>query len=333
MRIYRKLTFKKRRNFSPYQNLGAISGIKNIQTKNFSSLAEIKKLFGTTTPKKSQISNSKLIFKKNFKKIGSINIIEYYFISFDGVKIPVFKLQKEKIELNKKPIIFFSGHGSARDLILGKNIIDFFTNEDFDSLNTYQSRAAFKVVSENNAVYVMENRCMGYLEYLGHYKEVDALYRLSGKSLMGAWLSDAIFLSNLISKNHTNNPNLCGISSGGFLALFASLFANVDKVICQSYLSNFKDSFIKNKSSINNVSYLAKFNFYSVAKFFKKQKITFINGTNDNFSNITAKKEYDNMKKINPKANISFIAPKGLGHEIDIILFNKILNFKNNNIT
>ena len=41
---------------------------------------------------------------------------------------------------------------------------------------------------------------MGYLEHLGDYKEVDALYRLSGKSLMGAWLSDAIFLSQLISK-------------------------------------------------------------------------------------------------------------------------------------
>ena len=39
------------------------------------------------------------------------------------------------------------------------------------------------------------------------------------------------------------------------------------------YQGNFKDSFIENKSSINNVSYLAKFNFYSVAKFFKKQKI------------------------------------------------------------
>ena len=61
------------------------------------------------------------------------------------------------------------------------------------------------------------------------------------------------------------------ISSGGFLALFASLFVNVDKVICQSYLSNFKYSFIENKSSINSVSFLAKFNFYSIAKFLKNK--------------------------------------------------------------
>ena len=216
--------------------------------------------------------------------------MSFIFFSFDGVKIPVFRLLKSKYNSNKKPLIFFSGHGTAKDLTLGKNVIDFFTNEDFDSFNTYQSRAAFNVVSDNNVVYVMENRCMGYLEHLGDYKEVDALYRLSGKSLMGAWLSDAIFLSQLISKNHTYKLNLCGISSGGFLALFASLFVNVDKVICQSYLSNFKYSFIENKSSINSVSFLAKFNFYSIAKFFKKQSITFINGELDNFSNIAAKK-------------------------------------------
>lgn len=326
MRIYRKLSLKKRRTFSPYQNLGAISGIKNIKTKNFMNLAEIKKLYGVITPNKSQINESKLIFNKKIKFKNSIHIDEFYFFSFDGVKIPIFRLLKSKFNSNKKPLIFFSGHGTAKDLTLGKNIIDFFTNEDFDSFNTYQSKAAFNVVTDSNVVYVMENRCMGYLEHLGNYKEIDALYRLSGKSLMGAWLSDAIFLSKLISKLHINKLNLSGISTGGFLALFVSLFVNVDKVICQSYLSNFKYSFIENKSSINNVSFLAKFNFYSVAKFFKNQNITFINGEFDNFSNITAKKEFNNMKKINPNAKIDFLSPKNLGHKLDINIFLKILN-------
>ena len=158
MRVYRKLTLKKRRNFSPYQNLGAILGIKNIKTKNFSNLAEIKKLYGAITPNKSQINEAKLIFSKKIKYTNSIFIDEFYFFSFDGVKIPVFRLLKSKFNSKKKPIIFFSGHGTAKDLTIGKNIIDFFTNEDFDSLNTYQSRAAFNVVSDNNVVYVMENR-------------------------------------------------------------------------------------------------------------------------------------------------------------------------------
>lgn len=328
MRVFRKVTLKKRRDFSPYKNLGAISDIKNTQSKNFSSLNNIKETFGAITPNKSQITKSNLIFKKIIKKTRSISIKEYYFISYDGVEIPVFRLQKSKLDFKRVPIIFFSGHGSARDLILGKNIIDFFTNEDFDSFSSYQSRAAINLVNKNNDIYVMENRGMGYLEHLGNYKEIDALYRLSGKSLMGAWLSDAIFLGNIISKYHNNKINLCGISSGGFLALFSSLFLDSDKVVCQSYLSNFQESFIENKSTINNISNIAKFNFFSIAKFFKKQRITFINGTNDNFSTIIAKKEFKKMKKINPKANIKFIAPKGLGHKIDVLIFDKILNEK-----
>ena len=74
MRVYRKLTLKKRRNFSPYQNLGAILGIKNIKTKNFSNLAEIKKLYGVITPNKSQINEAKLIFSKKIKYTNSIFI-------------------------------------------------------------------------------------------------------------------------------------------------------------------------------------------------------------------------------------------------------------------
>ena len=82
MRIYRKLTLLKRRNFSPYQNLGAILDIKNIRTKNFTNLAEIKKLYGVTTPNKSQITESKLIFSKKIKYTNSIHIDEFYFFFF-----------------------------------------------------------------------------------------------------------------------------------------------------------------------------------------------------------------------------------------------------------
>jgi hypothetical protein len=324
-RVYRKVTFKKRRNFSMSQNISAIKKIKNLKTINFEKLSDIECFYSLSIINNRSLKNHKLSVL-NIKNIKNILIEKCFFNSHDGVKVFFYRIQKNTSKRNKKPIVMFSGHGTARDLVYGKNIIDFFADEDFESFDTYQSKAAIKLVNSTNVIYVMENRGMGEMQFLGNIKEIDSVYRLSGGSLMGVWLSDAILISKIVSNIHESKISVCGISTGGFLSLFSSLFNDVDTVICQGYLSSFQDSFIHDKSSINRIHNLSKYNFYSISKFFKNKKIIFINGQNDNFDPKEAEKEFIKMQNINKKANIFFVSPKNLGHKIDPKLLKKYLN-------
>lgn len=328
-RVFRKLTFKKKRNISLDLNIGAIDRVKKLKVKNFKSISSIRKLYGIE-----QINILNKSFKNKFfviKEIKKSNKIiqKLIFKSFDNVEIISFRIfdarNKKNID-DLTPVVFFSGHGSAKDLIFGKNILDFFIDVDFKTFSTYQSRAAINTCNTNNCVYVMENRGMGYMEHLGNYKEINALYQLSGSSLIGQWINDGIIFSQIIYKQHLKNITLAGISSGGLTSFIVSLFVkNIKTVICQGYLSSFQKSFLGDKSSINSVYMLSSYNFFSLAKFIKYQNIIFINGKNDHFSPKIAELEFRKMKKYNPKAKIIFLKPKELGHKFDVKLIEKFI--------
>ena len=168
----------------------------------------------------------------------------------------------------------------------------------FTIFDTYQSQAALKLCNIKNCIYVMENRCMGFLEHLGNYKEINALYNLSGSSLIAQWINDAIVLTNHLAKDHNKNIVVAGISSGGLTSLIVSLFLkNIDKVICQGYLSNFQKSFLGTKSSINSLHFWLNI-IFSISKFIKNQKVIFINGDKDHFDYRIAKEEFKKMKNL-----------------------------------
>ena len=304
-----------------------VTKIRSIKTVDFKSIKEISKVYGVNLKSSKNFEFSII----NCKKKGIFYIKKCKIKLFDEVESIFFNISTDKkISFNKdKNIVLFSGHGSAKDLIFGKNFIDFLTNVDFDSFDTYQSKLALKLAEPNRSIFVLENRCMGYMNYLGDYKTIDAYYRLSGGSLMGIWLSDAIFFLDFINSKVINKSiSTFGISTGGFLSLFSSLYSkNINHVICQGYLSNFKESYLQDKSSINYIYNLSKYNFHSIFKFLKNiKRIDIINGELDNFKPSDAFIEIKNARKKYNIHNINFHQKKGLGHKVDLSLVKSLIN-------
>jgi len=252
----------------------------------------------------------------NLKKNG-VHYDYSCFTSYDGVKIPIYVLYPPDFNEKKKYpcIIIFSGHGSANQVIFEEN--------------SYQHACGSYLSKKGFLIYVMENRGMGKLSYLGNHLRIDAVARITGGSWYGEIITDALWLiENLHIEPNINVSRIgaAGVSTGGALCMLVS---SLDKRIAISYIQGFLGSYKKSFGTRGNhclcghISGILKIGDMSdIASLIAPRPVLFVNGTKDRFYSEDARKAFNKIltvyKNLDAADKSKFIAPKGIGHEFSV---------------
>jgi len=209
-----------------------------------------------------------------------------------------------------KSLLLFSGHGKAGNLIQ-------------DSLS-YQKAAGIKFAREGYLVFIMENRGMGRLNYMGdHLTVLDPLYKSKGSSWYGAIITDALVLSNEIFKRNDvdfANVSTGGVSTGGALSLFVpALDKRIKATYIQGYFGDFAISFGVN-SNIHPCNHVFEdISCALIADNIYPREIIVTNGTLDQFDYIRSQNEFAKVTSFYNEKSVfnktHFHAPENVPHE------------------
>jgi len=239
------------------------------------------------------------------------------FISYDGLEIPIYIIYPPHFNSkNKYPtIIIFSGHGSAKQAAFEEN--------------SYQQGAGVALSKQGFLLYVMENRGMGELSYLGNHLRIDAVARIIGGTWYGEVITDALWLA----ENLHHEPNVdinrigtAGVSTGGALSmLVAALDNRISAVYVQGYLGSFKKSFgiRANHCLCGHIPGILKIcDMSDIASLIAPRPLIFINGTGDIFYYIDAKDEFNKIlpayQKSGNEDKLKLMTPEGVGHKFSV---------------
>ncbi|MFX0186766.1 MAG: alpha/beta hydrolase family protein [Candidatus Hodarchaeota archaeon] len=236
------------------------------------------------------------------------------FSSYDGLEIPIYVIYPFNFDPNKKypTIIIFSGHGSAKQAAFEKD--------------SYQHGAGLALSKQGFLVYVMENRGMGKLSYLGSHLRIDAVARIIGGTWYGEIITDALWLvENLHHESNVDNNRIgtAGISTGGALSLIVAALDNrISASYVQGYLGSFKKTFgiRANHCLCGHIPGILKIcDMADIASLIAPRPLIFINGTSDIFYYIDAKEEFNNIlpiyKELGNEEKLKLLVPKGVCHE------------------
>ena len=316
------------------KNFGIIKRLDNIQPsisivdKN-EFIKKLLKIFGIQVEYpfnlKSKIQGIKSI-NKNLNYSGVL-FDESYFISYDNLKIPIYILYPPNFDIDGKypTIVLFSGHGSAKQVAF--------------EVNSYQHACGSILAKNGFLVYIMENRGMGKLSYLGNHLRIDAVARIIGGTWYGEILTDALWLI----ENLHNEPNVdeacigtAGVSTGGAISMIiASLDERIAAAYVQGFLGSYKKTFGTRGSHclcghIPNILDLGDMS--DIASLIAPRPVLFVNGTKDSFYTKDADMAFEKIKKyyknLKAEQNSKFIGPEGIKHEFSVDIALKWFNEK-----
>jgi dienelactone hydrolase len=242
---------------------------------------------------------------------------ESYFHSYDGIKIPVYVVYPPNFNNKQKypTIILFSGHGSAFQLAFEKT--------------SYQHGGGAKLAENGFLVYIMENRGMGKLSYLGNHLRIDAVAKVTGGTWYGELITDALYLVENLHKE----PNVdfsrigtAGVSTGGAISMItSSLDERITATYVQGFLGSYRTSFgIRGSHCLcGHIPGILKVaDMSDIASLIAPRPVLFVNGTKDSFYVEDAQKAFNEIKKeyfsqgVNEKSK--FLAPIGIAHEFSV---------------
>lgn len=234
--------------------------------------------------------------------------------AYDNWNIWFYVLYPNDYNLTKKhkSLVLFSGHGRAGQLIqIG---------------DSYQKAAALALAKEGYLVFVMENRGMGRLIYMGdHIDILDKQYKEQGSSWYGAIITDALSLLNLVfdrSDVDSDNVAVAGVSTGGALSFFSSIFDERIKITyVQGYFGDFQRSFCDHPTIHKCNSVFCLLSAHKLALNIYPRELIVVNGTADQFyegsdvefSNVSA--FYDSL---NMRDRAFYYSPEGVPHEFTL---------------
>lgn len=333
--------FLKAKNKFPKENYGIISRIENSSPKsNFSNrnefIPQLIKVFGIQVqyPFNLNMKVEKINRIKSFRAtIDRKKTIydESSFKSYDGLEIPLYVFYPPNFDKNKQypTLIIFSGHGSAKQAVFEKS--------------SYQHGCGVTLSQLGFLVYVMENRGMGKLFYLGDHLRIDAVARITGGSWYGEIITDALWLVEVLQKEPNvdiTRVSTAGVSTGGFLSMIiAALDERIASAYVQGFLSSFKTAFgargnhclCGHISGIINICDMS-----DIASLIAPRPSLFVNGGSDRFYYTDAMEEFKKIyvyyKKLGKENNTKFLAPKGVLHEFSVEIaknwFSKLFELK-----
>ncbi|MFX0071859.1 MAG: alpha/beta hydrolase family protein [Candidatus Hermodarchaeota archaeon] len=308
------------------QNIGIIKRLNSFNPvnpflKKEEFIKKIIEIFGIQV-KYPIILNNKVKGIINFNsklKNNSIMYDESYFISYDNIKIPVFILYPPNFnEKRKYPcILLFSGHGSAAQAAFEKA--------------SYQNACGSYLSKNGYIVYIMENRGMGTLSYLGNHLRIDAVARLTGGTWYGEIITDALWLiENLQHESHIDVSRIAtaGVSTGGAISMIvSSLDDRISATYIQGFLGSYKTTFGTRgiHCLCGHIPGILKIGDMSdIASLIAPRPVMFVNGTKDSFYADDAKsaflKIFEAYKNLGSEENCKFLAPEGVAHEFSVDL-------------
>ncbi len=242
-----------------------------------------------------------------------------YFTSYDDVKIPIYKIYPPNFDETKRypSIIIFSGHGSAHQVA-------------FDA-TSYQNASGSVLSKHGFLVYVMENRGMGRMSYLGNHLRIDAVARLTGGSWYGEIITDALWLIENLHLESNVVPHrifTAGVSTGGALSMIsAALDKRIASAFVQGFLGSYKNTFgIRGSHCLcGHITGILKIgDMADIASLIAPRPVLFVNGTSDSFYYTDANSEFNKVlnyyKKFGVEKYARFIAPEGIGHIFSVDL-------------
>jgi len=250
-------------------------------------------------------------------KYDGIFYDESYFESYDGIKIPVYVVYPPNFNIKKKypSIIIFSGHGSAAQAIFEKT--------------SYQHGCGISLSKKGFLIYIMENRGMGKLSYLGNHLRIDAVARITGGTWYGEILTDALWLiENLYTEPYVDNTRIgtAGVSTGGAISMIvSSLDERIAATYVQGFLGSYRTSFGTRGTHClcGHIPGILKIGDMSdIASLIAPRPALFVNGTKDSFytkdAQIAFNKIKQTYKNLGAEEKSKFLAPTGIGHEFSV---------------
>ena len=256
---------------------------------------------------------------------------ESHFKSYDGVKIPLYIIYPPKFNMKKKypTIIIFSGHGSA-------------TQVAFEEMS-YQHACGTALSKKGFLVYIMENRGMGKLSYLGNHLRIDAVARITGGTWYGEIITDALWLmENLHIQPNVDISRIgtAGVSTGGAISMIvASLDQRIATAFIQGFLGSYRKTFGARGTHClcGHIPGILKIGEMSdIASLIAPRPVIFVNGTADSFYASDAKQAFYKInsvyKNLGVENKAKFLAPVGVDHEFSVDIaakwFSEQFNYK-----
>jgi len=306
------------------KNYGIIEHLEKARPSNLNKdrvefINNIIKVFGIQVEYPLDINHKVEGFKtirKNLKYNGVV-YEESQFKSYDEVNIPIYTIYPPHFKSNQKypTVIIFSGHGSAGQVA-------------FDELS-YQHACGMVMAKRGFLIYIMENRGMGKLSYLGNHLRIDAIARITGGSWYGEILTDALWLLEILHLQpnvDVSKIGTAGVSTGGAISM---IIASIDHRISTAYVQGFLGSYRTTFGSrgthclCGHIPGILKIGDMSdIASLIAPRPVLFVNGTTDSFYSSDAQSAFYKIlsvyKNLNVENNIKFLAPKGVGHEFSV---------------
>ena len=239
------------------------------------------------------------------------------FTSYDGLKIPVFVIYPPNFNNKKKypSIILFSGHGSASQLAFEKT--------------SYQHGCGISLAKKGFIIYIMENRGMGKLSYLGNHLRIDAVARMTGGTWYGEIITDALLLIEnlqLVPNVDISQIGTAGVSTGGAISMIVtSLDERIAATYVQGFLGSYRTSFGTRGTHClcGHIPGILKIGDMSdIASLIAPRPALYVNGTKDSFYTKDAQLAFNKIKQVyknlDAEENSKFLAPVGVGHEFSV---------------
>ncbi|MBD3337987.1 MAG: hypothetical protein GF353_02685 [Candidatus Lokiarchaeota archaeon] len=306
------------------KNYGIIRRLKNSEYEELidnreSLIRKLIEIYGIQIkyPIKVNRTASKIKKIQEKLKINKIFYDESCFESYDGLKIPIYKIYPPNYHRDDiyPTIVLFSGHGPSKQIA-------------FDEAS-YQNGAGIHLAKKGFLIYVMENRGMGKLSYLGNHLRIDAVARIIGGTWYGEIITDALWLiENLLRESDVDNNYLgvAGVSTGGALSMFtAALNDQIKAAYIQGYLGLFKKTFgiRANHCLCGHIPGILKVcEMSDIGALIAPRPALYVNGSADIFYQSDAKDAFKRIQSFYERQgalkSVEFKSPFGVKHEFSV---------------
>jgi dipeptidyl aminopeptidase/acylaminoacyl peptidase len=240
------------------------------------------------------------------------------FESYDGVEVPFYELRPPGFTEGRRQaaVVLFSGHGRMDQLAFDRR--------------SYQKGAGLDLARQGFLVFVMENRGMGTLSYLGDHLRIDAVARMLGGSWYGEVITDGLlFLDFVLQRPYVNGRvGVGGVSSGGALSLMtAAIDGRVTSAYVQGYFGSYRTTFgtRANHDLCNNIpAILRHFDMSDIALLIFPRPVLFVNGKRDKFYYGDAVEAFEPVEARYAAGGVADLAsiatPEDVKHEFSVEL-------------
>lgn len=248
------------------------------------------------------------------QKLSSNNVI-LYGVSYGTVLSTI--VANENKQLNNDPFRLLVLEGTLGKAFNGHEYLDQFRQEWENYINshdgeTFRTKIELSVANHNLnrklfADFIMENLIFGTMPYAGHILD-DPLNLLINN------FTD--FIANYFTPTSTENSNAPAQES--FSKLWSGIWCRELNESVDHENLYFENGYLRIHEDLDNCTHQISHNFYDAEKYQLREKIIYLQGSNDPATSLLQAQYHFNHQKNNP--NKTFILFDGLAHSPSLIV-------------